>query len=471
MTPRDPLVISDPQPRPVPPDAPVTHTRAFCVAWAMATLFHQLAFLRIAQTPLELALSVVAFAVVVAPRHALLFTALLLLQVAEVWARAPSVSNHWWTSLFVALTMLAALPSLLRGGAFRPVDWRRRFTPALRGILIVVYLWGVLHKLNADFLDPQVSCGVELYDALRTDYLPFLPRNAGIAWAAIVGTLAVETAIPVLLLIPRTRSWGILLGTSFHFFLGFVPYSVYYNFSSMLFALYLLYSDEAWVARARDALRARIGARALRGLTALALLLLLALCVGSALDGERHRELWRFLPRIPWAIYGLLAIGAYFRFREPSFAAPRARRPWWMGRVLVAAYLLNGASPYLGLKTETSLAMYSNLRTEGGRNNHLILRSTLDPTGRLDDLVVILASNDGWLRARSRDDMGLLWFEFVDYLARHPDTRVIFERKGVRERVERAGDDPRFGARVPRWQRKLIYFRPVDLRDAQRCLH
>ena len=41
--------------------------------------------------------------------------------------------------------------------------------------------------------------------------------------------------------------------------------------------------------------------------------------------------------------------------------------------LLPVLVVLNGSSPYLGLKTETSFAMFSNLRTIGGLSNHLLV--------------------------------------------------------------------------------------------------
>lgn len=447
---------------------------AFFVAWAAATLFHQVSFIRVASTPLEATLSLAAISVLMWPRAGV-FALMLGVQFAEVWARAPVVSNHWWTSMFVASTLLLALMWSAARREFDEARWVQVATPALRGILVVVYIWGVVHKLNSDFLDPQVSCGVDLYAALRRDFLPVLPIGAGVRWATIVGTLVVEAAIPVLLLVPRTRRWGVLLGTSFHFVLGFVPYSVYYNFSSMLFALYLLFTPQPWVARMRDAWHQRFSSRQRRWAKGTIVALVILFCGLVALDGPQNRDAWRLAARVPWLLCGAFAIGAYWRWGEGSTVGADAPAPKRSGAralmLMPALFFLNGASPYLGLKTETSLAMYSNLRTEGDRNNHLFLGTGFDLFGHQARVARIRSTSDAWIRRKTRKGYGLVYFELADRLARHPSARVDFEVDGERVKLDRAGDDPRFSKPTPRWKRKLMYFRPVDLRDKQRCIH
>ena len=464
--------------------------------WAIATLFHQLGFRRVAETPLETVVSAVALWVLARPNSRVAFTALLSMQIAEIAVRAPVVSNHWWTTAFVALVVLTARISSDREASVSATV--ARAAPALRWILLAVYFWGVFHKLNRDFLDPQLSCGVELYTALRRDYLPWLPDGGGPRAFAMYGTLIVETAIPLLLIFRRSRAFGILLGVGFHFFLGFVPYSVYYNFSSMLFVLYFLFATPgwfetglrrleqrratAWIARAWAAHRRRPW---------VVVVAIAAFCVASALGDSAQRDTWRFLPRIPWTLYGgglLLVFAANFgRTPNPSELEHarrfvRFRGAPWVAYVLAGLYWLNGASPYLGLKTETSLAMYSNLRTEAGRSNHYLVAEPLDLFGWQNDIVHVRKTADPKLRGQTRGGFALTWFEFRDRVARTPGQAISYEREqipaggGEAAKAERgvlddSKSDPRFREPEPMWRRKLVYFRPVDMRDRQRCLH
>jgi NADH:ubiquinone oxidoreductase subunit 6 (subunit J) len=71
------------------------------------------------------------------------------------------------------------------------------------------------------------------------------------------------------------------------------------------------------------------------------------------------------------------------------------------GLLLIPALLFaNGLMPYLGLKTETSFAMYSNLRTEGGYSNHWLMPASLQVWDYQRDLSQFTArrphASSGW---------------------------------------------------------------------------
>ena len=56
--------------------------------------------------------------------------------------------------------------------------------------------------------------------------------------------------------------------------------------------------------------------------------------------------------------------------------------------------IINGISPYIGLKTQTSWSMFSNLRTEGGKTNHILIRKPFYIADFQNDLVEIVESSD-----------------------------------------------------------------------------
>jgi hypothetical protein len=65
-------------------------------------------------------------------------------------------------------------------------------------------------------------------------------------------------------------------------------------------------------------------------------------------------------------------------------------RPRFVSALLVGALVMNSASPYLGLKTQASFSMYSNLRTEGTEWNHAIMPSFMRIMSLQDTLVTVL---------------------------------------------------------------------------------
>ena len=89
-------------------------------------------------------------------------------------------------------------------------------------------------------------------------------------------------------------------------------------------------------------------------------------------------------------LWGLYSAGLILLFvilpKAPPARPTFSFRPW---PVLLVPLLtgLNGCSPYLGLKTETAFAMYSNLRTEGGQSNHLLVPAGVQLFGFQQDLV------------------------------------------------------------------------------------
>jgi hypothetical protein len=147
--------------------------------------------------------------------------------------------------------------------------------------------------------------------------------------------------------------------------------------------------------------------------------------------------------------------------REVIRIAPR--RPWHA--VTFGLILLNGFSPYLGLKTEAAFSMYSNLRTEGPHCNHLLLPAWLKLGPYQDDLVSIHASTEDVLRQnheRGEQLVGLEFERLVGRLCRNPGAPVAVEytRNGDRHFVTDACEAAR-PARPRRWADRFLVFRPV----------
>jgi hypothetical protein len=141
------------------------------------------------------------------------------------------------------------------------------------------------------------------------------------------------------------------------------------------------------------------------------------------------------------------------------------------GTFIVFVVFLNGASPYLGLKTEHSFAMFSNLQTEGDEWNHLIVPPAVQVFDLQDDLVEIVESSDAHLTDLGQRRLKKVWLEFRRYLLYRPDTSVTYRRGGVEYRVQRCGDDPALSEPLPLLVRKLFWFRSVSPADENHCKH
>jgi hypothetical protein len=144
-------------------------------------------------------------------------------------------------------------------------------------------------------------------------------------------------------------------------------------------------------------------------------------------------------------------------------------RPGWaaLGPMLI---VLSTIAPYLGLGTERAFAMYSNLRTEGGRSNHLLYSAQWMPFGYQRDLVEVVESVDERVAA----GLAIPYQELRARLSAAPADgaapgRLVFRRAGVPIEVVPGAADSLLGLPVPRWQRKLLRFRAVELAGPRRC--
>jgi hypothetical protein len=130
----------------------------------------------------------------------------------------------------------------------------------------------------------------------------------------------------------------------------------------------------------------------------------------------------------------------------------------------------------LGLKTETSFSMFSNLQTEGKLSNHLIIGRNLGLTNFQDDLVKILHSSDPELHKLAARGYLLPYFEMRSYISRKAklgadDIELSYVRGGVRRSVEKAGSDPALSRPYSLFLRKFFRFRPVRPEGMNTCQH
>ncbi|MBA3509638.1 MAG: hypothetical protein H0T19_06055, partial [Thermoleophilaceae bacterium] len=78
------------------------------------------------------------------------------------------------------------------------------------------------------------------------------------------------------------------------------------------------------------------------------------------------------------------------------------------------------------LKTESSFTMFSNLHTEQGSWNHLLIPEAVRVFPYQDQLVRITASNDRALEASTQDGTRLVRFDLEGYLRSHPGTTASY---------------------------------------------
>ena len=458
----------------------------FTFLWACQALVHQefySSWLR-ENNPLGWALTFVALATLIYPRSTVLFTGMLATSIAYNVVKWPFVVNHILLESVINLTILLAifLVFVRQHSRANSVEFRDQvfdaFAPVVRFMLVVMYYFAIIAKFNWDFLDPEVSAVSAMYvDLLRR--IPLLPTAMWAKTTAIWLTLIIEIAIPVLLTFRRTRYAAVMIGLPFHFMLGLIGHR---TFSALAFALYSLYCIEPLtilITHHFENLKRRWGTETLKRRILLArcvITLGVMLLVATDYTGNFRSGIGPFrVYRIPWIVWGFwsccVAIAYLLAMRK---TAPNRRRTgkFTLVWIVVPLVFLNGASQYLGLKTETCFTMYSNLRTEGGRNNHLFMPA-LRLAGYQDELIEIISTNHPQLQQYVDRDQYILRFEFrrilsetsgdfvVDYRYRGHD-KTITQRDGT-------SSDPSLTRPHTLILAKLLYFRPVF--KGQKALH
>lgn len=383
--------------------------------------------------------------------------------------QAPVFSNHTMLkNFFVVGTVIAAAEALMRREGWETFIDRLAITG--RWLLLGMYVFGIFHKINTDFLDPASSCAVTLWQAMP---FPAFVRDAPLLHiAGIWGTFIVEGLIVAFLLWPRARTLGIALGTAFHAMLALSGYDFYAPFSTLVIALHCLFLQPHALERAcaHPQIR-RLGAALTHPLGG-ALIAVYAVALGFLARAEAFSRFGLAWLLIPGGLLLALLLPAIQRAEAPATKAI-SLRPSWPAGILVLAFFANGFAPYFGLKTAQTFSMFANLRLEGDQPNHLILRHPPGPFQYLADPVrVIGADNAPRLEALARRELSVTRYDLLNQMERASENAAVtYQRPGeppirvTRPELRAAFDDQLH----PRWFRAWFHFAPVNPLTPKPC--
>ena len=410
--------------------------RNFAIVWAIATLFH-MAHSGVFDTRLNFALLSIAALYVLFKPSLRGFIALILLQLLDVLVQMPNATNHWVFTAFVNLTILqSVIYCVYKKKSFQidEMEVYDTFAPAARVEVMILYFWAVFHKLNSGFFSPEVSCATTLLEAQHLDSLIlFFPQ---IVSFNPYFTILVELAIPILLFFNRTRNIGIITGLFFHLVLSYSSYNAFFDFTSMVVAAYILFTDREFNQRAnewRKTSRLRIKSFFNSySLTRLAVVFItVAVLMGLiALLNKRLHTFHQFHLHFFWSIYAVVLSYVMVRFLLLNKKSIFRHNPftltsrWFL--ILPIIVFLNGVCPYVGLKTENSYSMFSNLRTEGGVTNHYVVPASAQVFGFQSNLIEIVSTSDEKLRRLAEQDQLMVLFEFKRYLKKYEVDEVVY---------------------------------------------
>ncbi len=392
---------------------------------------------------------------------------LMLVSTVSTFVQAPVASNH----TMVRSALLLGYWASYIYAAFKGSRWSAifaNFTVAGQAALVGMYFFGIFHKINTDFLNPETSCAVALWRLMPTP-LSALDHPL-ILQMTIYGTFVVEGVLILMLLVPRFRHYGIVGGILFHLLLAMSSFSMYLSFTLLSIALHALFLNGEGATRilqSREMMLVR--SRAQNPAYWLAATVLILFMAYAAYGGHYTLATAAVLPIILPFCYLVVRYGrSDRRFFEPG----KGRAAFVIGTFVGALFFANGFMPYLGVKSAQSINMFANLRLEEGISNHLILRNAPGPFTNLESVALIEDSGgDPRLEWYKQTGFGIVYLELLAHLHENPGTTISYEMKGERfsnvSAQTRAAD---IDALLPSpLIRKWFHFQPVDLRQPENC--
>lgn len=464
---------------------------AFCVMWALATILSVVShydniMLRTGLTYAALHYTILGVCVALIVRHRdlrLLF-ALSALMGLQYIMRLPVASNNQTIAFFMNTTIVLVLGTTwLRTRSFegKTVEIYESLRIVARLLLAVMYFYGIFHKINTGFLDPEASCATALYRPLV--HVFGQEDNIIGQYGAISATFIIETITLVCLFWRRFFAFGLIIGLAFHYIIPISAYSWYMDFSCLVFALYTLSipveASLAFYAKVRDFLH-RVAILPASGVAIAAILALLAVgwLIASYVQSvdpygfnTTGKMLWHSAWIIVWSVVGGFAMvwltGAALSIL-PYRATPIPGHPKWI-YAIPAVLFVSCLSPYLGLKTESSIAMFSNLHTEGGETNHLLFPSPPYIASYQSEVLMITGSSLPSIQRLADAGKGMVPLEVERFLMGRPKHWVSYTQNGQAYEHVTAEDwgEPRYSF----LEKQLLLFKPVEFSDPQICTH
>jgi hypothetical protein len=428
-----------------------------------------------------------ALFVIIWPRATVALVVLSGVMTALYIVRLPVGSNNKTIGFFMnsGLITIAAVcyAQGLRGEALRDALYER-IRPIARGLLAVMYFYGIFHKINSDFLDPEVSCAVGLYMPLAA---PFgLADSIAGKYLAIAATFVIETITIISLYWRRYFAVGLIFALVFHYIIPISAYSWYMDFSSLVFALYMLSMPKGVSERVYwGSIRMLYPARArwgrpgilMPGLLVVGVASIFVIALAAKFPDRDIIQLYHSVWIIIWAVVGGVAMVVIARaaleflpYGDCPYGdgATSPRQPLWVHGFAIAL-LLSCLSPYVGLKTESAINMFSNLHTEGGVSNHLLLPKPPYLFDYQKDVVRIVDSSHPWMRSYASGDTQVVEFVVKTFLRDNPTHWVTYLHGNNLLEKKTIADFPTFKPNL--LERKLLIFKDVDWRRPKVCTH
>lgn len=439
--------------------------------FALFSIFHFFNYsLEYGRGDIQLDLLCIVFAAVllfIRPNSPRLLFFLMLVSTISAVIQAPIASNHTIVRNFVVLGYWFSFLYAM----FRSLKWSdifTNFTMAGQASLLVMYFFGVFHKINTDFLNPDSSCAVTLW---RDMPWPLQTLNQPIIhYLTIYGTFAVEGVLVLMLFNRRLRHIAVVLGILFHLLLALSNYAMYISFTTLAISLHCLFLNEESARKIQDSPFMHAVRERLRNPAYLLLALTLMMLVIAA--GIFRQYTLVTLLMLPLLLPFCYAVMRYGASQKPLLKSPNRVSASVIGTVLGALFFLNCWMPYLGLKSSQTVNMFANLRLEGGVSNHLIMKKAPKPFAYLSDIASVQSvEGDAGLKYYETDNVGIVYYELLSRLDKNPQAVVSYTRGGKHFADMTAAklQTDIESTLHSRWFRKWFHFKNVDLETPKTC--
>ena len=398
-------------------------------------------------------------------------------QLVAIAARFPFVADHLVMELFLNLSVVLSYGYLAftrKSLKIATTEIFELFSPIGRWLLIIMYFYGTFHKINPGFLSPQSSCAIPFIYGF-----PLPASILGQEWiqyAAIYGTLIAEFTAMLLLFSARTKYYGMMLGMPFHFIIGISGYGTLAHFSAFALSLHTLFLPSSFGKRVyADPLVPKFlkDVHIFKAFTigVVVLQVLLALHLGFTRQG--------YLVNTLFAVFGLSLLFMVFRHGQirPEDQPYRLKSSFALANIIPLWFFLHCLSPYIGLGTGGTIAMFSGLRTEGGVSNHYLVSKPIHLFPYQDKVVYIEESGNPSLQKAGADQQGVVMFDFQRHFTTREPLMLPLRLRvgGVDYRVNDQESLIKFAQEnftEQSWlERHYMSFRLVDAPHPNHCRH
>ncbi|MBC3539179.1 hypothetical protein ACFSC6_05675 [Rufibacter sediminis] len=458
--------------------------KIFCCVWAIASIFHMANYNGFTLNLTFFLLTSAAIALMAKPSSIARLLVFISMQMFQASLDMPGISNHWILTAFVNITILHAYVYLIikrKSFYIDKVEFLNTFAPLVKIELIILYFYAVFHKLNAGFFDTEFSCAVR-FILVQNNYYNILPSDKALLALNIYATLIIESIIPIMICIRKTRYWGLLLGLVFHFIIAYNPINGFYDFSSAVFALYFLFTSTTFSHKIQSLYNNFISRKVILkkhllqfnlvnfALFAVSILFMLFLVY------YYNKVFQDYFRHIVWTTYGLGFIIIFMlsmNVKEKNNETKTFSFAHYSLLFIPILVFLNGLCPYLGLKTESSYAMFSNLRTEAGISNHYIIPASAQIFDYQKDIVEIVSTSEYHLQNVAKADKLMTFFQFRRFVRTERPEFVTYKRNGVLKTFElsKATASHELYQKENYLLEKIMFYRYFNRNGVQECSH